>query len=85
MGDMRSVTLHDIALRAGVSVATVSLALRGRGEISRKRAEFIRALAVEMGYRPNPMLAALASKRFSNAITRQGTPLALFEFPQVPG
>ncbi|HMO52241.1 MAG TPA: LacI family DNA-binding transcriptional regulator, partial [Kiritimatiellia bacterium] len=84
-GGMQSVTLHDIAKRAGVSVATVSLALRGRGEVSHKRAEEIRALAKEMGYRPNPMLAALASKRFSNAKAQQGTPLAIFEFPQMPG
>lgn len=85
MGGMQSVTLHDIAKRAGVSVATVSLALRGRGEVSRKRADEIRTLAREMGYRPNPMLAALASKRFSSAKTQQGTPLAIFEFPQIPG
>jgi LacI family transcriptional regulator len=81
---MQRVTLHDIAKKAGVSVATVSLALRGRGELSQKRTEDIRALAKEMGYRPNPMLAALASKRFSSSKSQQGTPIAIFEFPPVP-
>ena len=75
---MIRITLHDIAKKAGVSVATVSLALRGRGDISLKRAEEIRALAQTMGYRPNPLLASLASKRFSGAKSLQGTPLAIF-------
>lgn len=82
---MVRVTLHDIAKRAGVSVATVSLALRGRGELSKTRVAEIRAIADKMGYRPNPMLAALASKRFSNAKSQQGTPIAIFDFPPMPG
>jgi LacI family transcriptional regulator len=78
------VTLHDIARRAGVSVASVSLALRGRGRVSEASVRKIRALAEEMGYRPNPLLAALASKRFSTAKEQEGTPIALFEFPTQP-
>jgi len=38
-----------------------------------------------MGYRPNPMLAALASKRFSNAKAHTDTPLAILDFPTLPG
>lgn len=82
---MKRVTLSDIAKKAGVSVATVSLALRGRGDISPQRSADIRALAERMGYRPNPMLAALASKRFSNAKSQQGTPITIFDFPVLPG
>lgn len=78
------ITLREIAKRAGVSVATVSLALRGRGEVARDRAENIRAIAEAMGYRPNPLRAALASKRFSNSKDLQGTPIAIFEFPALP-
>ena len=66
-------------------MATVSLALRGRGEVARDRAAHVRAIAEEMGYRPNPLLAALASKRFSNSKDLQGTPIAIFEFPALPG
>ncbi|HMO51747.1 MAG TPA: LacI family DNA-binding transcriptional regulator [Kiritimatiellia bacterium] len=78
---MSNVTLHDIARRAGVSVASVSLALRGRGRVSGEKAKAIKEIACELGYRPNPLLAALASKRFSTAKDLQGTPIALFEFP----
>jgi DNA-binding LacI/PurR family transcriptional regulator len=34
-----------------------------------------------MGYKPNPMLASLASKRFSQSAALEGTPIALLEFP----
>jgi LacI family transcriptional regulator len=78
---MPKVTMHDIAERANVSVATVSLALRGRGSISEKRGHAIRQLAKEMGYRPNPLLASLAAKQFSDAQQLEGTPLAIFSFP----
>lgn len=78
------VTLRDIAREAGASIATVSLALRGCGDVAKERAEHIRAVARKLGYRPNPMLAALASKQFSAAKDLQGTPIALFEFPLIP-
>ncbi len=82
---MNRVSLRAIARKAGVSVPTVSLALRGKGTISKQRAAEIRALADAMGYRPNPLLASLASRRFSAAKSLQGTPIAIFEFPPVPG
>ncbi len=51
-------TCKTIALQAGVSVATVSLALRDDPRISDHVRERIKKLAVEMGYRPNPLLSA---------------------------
>jgi LacI family transcriptional regulator len=54
------VSLRDIASVAGVSVTTVSLALRNSPEISLKRRRELKALAKKMGYRPDPALAALA-------------------------
>jgi LacI family transcriptional regulator len=77
-------TLADIAEKAGTSVATVSLALRGRGMVARKTAERIRALADEMGYRPNPLLSSLAGKRFRSPEAVAGTPLAILNFPALP-
>ena len=81
---MGQVNLRDIAGRAGVSVATVSLALRGRGALSRATSDRIRSLAQEMGYRPNPLLASLAGKRFRSAKAVGGVPMAIFSFPSTP-
>ena len=78
------VTLRDIAARAGVSVAAVSMALRGRGTVSPARAEQIRKLAGSMGYRPNPLLSSLASRKFRSDKSVHGTPLAILNFPVFP-
>ncbi len=47
------VRLKDIAARAGLTVMTVSRALRGTAEVSAATRERIRALAAEMGYVPD--------------------------------
>jgi DNA-binding LacI/PurR family transcriptional regulator len=44
----------------------------------------IRAAALSMGYRPNPLLASLASKRFRSTKVVNGTPLAILTFPALP-
>ena len=82
---MRRVCLRDIAERAGVSVPTVSLAMRNCGRVSPQRAAEIRELAKSMGYQPNPILSALASSRFSRSKELAGTPIAIFTFPTLPG
>lgn len=48
-------TSRDVARRAGVSQATVSLVMGGkwRGRVSARTAESVRAVAGELGYRPN--------------------------------
>lgn len=76
------VSLSDVAKKAGVSIATASLALRGRGQVAAATAERIRQAAEELGYRPNPLLASLATKRFRSQDSVEGTPLAIFEFPR---
>jgi LacI family transcriptional regulator len=57
------VTLGQIAARAGVHVTTVSLALRGSLKLPVATRERLRALADEMGYRPDPALNALNAYR----------------------
>ena len=57
------VTLRDIARRLDVSHTTISRALRNDLEISKKTRERVQVVAQEMGYRPNPMLNALAHYR----------------------
>lgn len=59
----KRVTIYDIARRAGVSHATVALALKNHSRISEPRRKQIKALAEEMGYAPDPLLAALATYR----------------------
>lgn len=51
--------LQDVADRAGVSRATVSLALRHHSSIPAVTRLRLQKLADEMGYRPNPLVAAL--------------------------
>ena len=60
---MSRITLKDIAQRADVSVATVSMALKDHRRISRATCERIQALAKEMGYQPDAALSALARYR----------------------
>lgn len=59
-----SPTITDIALAAGVNVATVSRALRGvPGKVSAQRREEIERIAREMGYRPNALAASLRTRQ----------------------
>lgn len=55
----RAHTLSDIAKAAGVSRMTVSLALRNHPSTAQATRERIQKLAVEMGYRPNPLISTL--------------------------
>ncbi len=56
-------TIYDIAKAVGVSAATVSNALRGKGRISdAKRAEILR-VAQESDYRPNLIARSLSEQR----------------------
>jgi len=63
MSDGQRVTQQDIALRAKLDRSTVSLALRNHPSIQLKTRKRIQAIAEELGYSPDPMLAALASYR----------------------
>ena len=53
--------LQEIAEKAGVSRATVSLALRNQTSIPARTRTRIRQLAEQLGYRPNPLISALMS------------------------
>lgn len=73
--------MQDIADKAGVTKTTVSLALRGDRRISVKTRDRIGALAKEMGYRPNPMVATLMAQVQAGKGVSQGTRLALLAPP----
>jgi DNA-binding LacI/PurR family transcriptional regulator len=76
----KRVSLADVARATGVTVPTVSRALRDLGTIPSATRRRIKKVAHTLGYRPNPLLAALASKHFSSQVG--GTPLAFIHVPQ---
>ncbi|MDI1249050.1 MAG: LacI family DNA-binding transcriptional regulator [Lacunisphaera sp.] len=75
MSDKR-ITLADVAKKAGVHVTTVSLALRNHPRLPETTRRRLQALALEMGYTPDPMLRALVSYRSKVALPRSKPTLA---------
>jgi LacI family transcriptional regulator len=57
-----SVTLRDVAHEAGVSVATASRALAGRGEVSPVTRRAVEDASRRLRYRPDPVAAALRTR-----------------------
>lgn len=64
----KRVTIKDVAIKAGVSLGTVHLALSDKNGVSDKTREKIRALAKEMDYHPNAVAASLKRKTIRLAI-----------------
>ncbi len=63
---MKRPTLKAIAKRAGVSVATVSRALSGRGRVDEATREQILRIAEELGYAPDMAARSLVLRRTEN-------------------
>lgn len=63
--ESRRATTHDVARRAGVSQATVSLVLGGnpRARVSAQTRERVVRAAGELGYRPNIVARALVQRK----------------------
>lgn len=61
--EYRRVTLKDVAKEAGVSLMTVSYALRGSQKISAATRAKVEAAAAKLQYRPDPVMKRLASYR----------------------
>ncbi|MDD5072324.1 MAG: LacI family DNA-binding transcriptional regulator [Candidatus Omnitrophica bacterium] len=63
--DKSSITIKDVAKRAGVAHSTVSLVMNDREHVSPKLRERILKIAKEMGYMPNLVARSLISKKSS--------------------
>ncbi len=59
-----AVSLRDVAKAAGVGTCTASKALRGLPGVADATRTRVCDVAERLGYRPNPMMAAAAAKRF---------------------
>ncbi|MDF3059163.1 MAG: LacI family transcriptional regulator [Rariglobus sp.] len=58
-----SLTLFDIAKKLGVGKSTVQRALSNDPRCNKKTAEHVKAMAEKLGYRPDPVFAAMGSRR----------------------
>ena len=64
------VSLKDISVRCGVSVATVSKALNGHKDVSAATREKLLKAAKEMGYFPNSQARALSLSQYPTSRAR---------------
>jgi len=69
-------TMSDVARRAGVHPATVSRALRNDPRITPAQREKIQRVAAALGYRKNPLVAALMTARQSRRVSAYHATLA---------
>ena len=60
------VSMKDISIACGVSVATVSKALNNHNDVGAETKEHIKQVAKEMGYFPNSAAKALKTNRTYN-------------------
>lgn len=70
-------TLADIARKIGMSTATVSMAMRNNPRISRKTRARVKKAAKALGYRPDPLLAALVARKNCGRTARTFANLAV--------
>lgn len=82
---MGRVTLKDIAEALGLSVPTVSMALRGHRDIAAATCVRVKAKAAEMRYKPDPAMRALADYRTARRSTsrRWNRVALLHDWPSV--
>lgn len=56
-------SIKDVALKAGVSIATVSRMMAGKGYVSEETRERVQAAIDELGYRPNRVAQSLREQK----------------------
>ncbi|MEX0331586.1 MAG: LacI family DNA-binding transcriptional regulator [Puniceicoccaceae bacterium] len=73
---MKRITTRDIAKHIGMHYTTVAEALRNSPRISEKTKKRVSEAAKELGYKPDPILAALNAYRCSKKIDRRSATIA---------
>lgn len=73
---MKRITTRDIAKHVGLHYTTVAEALRNSPRISAKTKERVNAAAKELGYKPDPILAALNAYRCNKQSDRRSATIA---------
>lgn len=82
----KRVVLRDIAEKAGVHLTTVARAIKNDPRVNPKTLERIQSIAREMGYMPDPMLAALSTYRIATRPTLyHGTVAWVTDYPTRDG
>ena len=72
-----AVTIKELSARCGLSVSTVSKALNDYPDVSEETRQQVRAVADEMGYRPNAIARSLKIGRtFNLGVLYSTTPRA---------
>jgi DNA-binding LacI/PurR family transcriptional regulator len=74
---MRAVTQRDLANHLGINASSVSRALRNDAQVSPSLAKKVQQAAKELGYQPDPAVAALARYRWEETVSPKGLTLAL--------
>lgn len=74
-------TLQDVADRARVHRSTVALALRDHPRIPPETRAKIKTIALKLGYRINPFVAALMQSRRRGAAVRHATMAFVTDYP----
>ena len=60
---MKATTIYDVAKEAGVSIATVSNAINGKGKVSKKKRDEIFKVMERLQYQPSVIASALMGKK----------------------
>ncbi|SFA94999.1 transcriptional regulator, LacI family [Cohnella sp. OV330] len=60
---MKPTTIYDVAREAGVSIASVSNAINGKGKIGKKKREEILKVMERLNYQPSVIASALTGKK----------------------
>ena len=81
----RPITMKDIAKEAGITIASVSNALRGTSKVSVATRDRVRAIAKKLGYRRNPAFAALGALAHRHPTARNGLPLGFLRQRRING